>query len=586
MRHAFLNLLILFAFFSLVNCNERKFEPRKKEPAPSAGFSLGGPADGRGKWIPSKPGGPTVHGTTSCIADLKQKTADNKLRFVEEAKSQIDDQSAIGFNEQLEKNKYSEQNFSVSRILKDGQIESLDFKGSLGSETNIEKNVFSISIEGEDSDSNFAYSVNLSFERQDSEGRKIESFSQVFNVNSQCQLQLKKMQKTKFEYIGEKKIKVHYFDYYQDTGDKEELKEFVLKENEYLKNSFGDSIEDLKKTELENGRVFFSREIPFARIKVNNIKENLTLKNELTHTEAKGYEISVSYMVDDVNMLTIRYQNAEPLVSRTIYTNKENLKIDKDIWMQLTPKSAVQGSRVVEVNIASSALNAKDSLTLNLTYENEPDWQVIEPYWKVLSKSETEARIRSRNLTEKKSIPLDISFDSNNQFLQKTEFIQTDLVEIQNWSKKLKKNFDGTRLEMAKLILNLISETLVYDHSSVKNNIIRPLNTKEIVDHRTGVCQHYANLFVTLARSVGLPSRIIVGYLLAENHAGPHAWVEIETEPNRWLPIEPQSKELLTDFKKYLPIAISGGLDDPKNARLVAKEIKAFSETMKISYEH
>jgi hypothetical protein len=577
MRHAYINLFLVVTVFVLANCNQRRIEPRKRDPGPSAGFSVDVPNDGvRGSPTPSKPGGITILGNPSCIANLKQKTVDGKLRFIEQSNSSIDDGVVKDLNEKLDLVKYKENSFTISRMLKDGQIISLGFSGSTA------ESDFSVSIKGESSDSNFAYGLELNFEAQDGLGRRVQTFSQAFNISPHCQLQLKTMQKTLYEYVTDKKIKITYSDYYSDTGDKEETKEFKLKENEYLKINFGFDLEEFKKTDFENGRVFFSREIPFARIKVNKVKENITLKNELTHSELKGFEIDLSYLVDGVKMADIRVQNAEPLISRTIYQNKETLKIDKNIWMQLTPKIAVKGSRTVEVSISTSILESQNDLSLKITYKNELDWKLLEPYWQVLTKSENEVQIRNQKVNIKKSLAWDSQFDNTQQYLQKTEFIQTELSQIQNWAVDLKKGFSGTRIDLAVKILKLINKNLVYDHASLKNNIIRPLNTQEILDKRTGVCQHYANLFVTLARALGLPSRIITGYFLSPDYAGPHAWVEIETEKNAWLPIEPQSSELKKDFKKYLPIAISGGLDDPKNVVYVAKEIKALTESMKI----
>lgn len=66
---------------------------------------------------------------------------------------------------------------------------------------------------------------------------------------------------------------------------------------------------------------------------------------------------------------------------------------------------------------------------------------------------------------------------------------------------------------------------------------------------RRGFCEHYASAFVTLMRAVGIPSRVVVGYLGGElNTAGgylivrqsdAHAWAEIWLAERGWVRVDP-----------------------------------------------
>ncbi|GAB4512347.1 MAG: protein-glutamine gamma-glutamyltransferase TgpA [Sulfuricaulis sp.] len=66
---------------------------------------------------------------------------------------------------------------------------------------------------------------------------------------------------------------------------------------------------------------------------------------------------------------------------------------------------------------------------------------------------------------------------------------------------------------------------------------------------RRGFCEHYAAAFVTLMRAVGIPSRVVVGYLGGElNTAGnymivrqsdAHAWAEIWLTERGWVRVDP-----------------------------------------------
>jgi hypothetical protein len=70
-----------------------------------------------------------------------------------------------------------------------------------------------------------------------------------------------------------------------------------------------------------------------------------------------------------------------------------------------------------------------------------------------------------------------------------------------------------------------------------------------LFDLQTGYCDYYATSMVVLARSVGLPARIVIGYaggqydkendLYLVSEADAHSWVEIYFSGFGWIPFEP-----------------------------------------------
>lgn len=64
---------------------------------------------------------------------------------------------------------------------------------------------------------------------------------------------------------------------------------------------------------------------------------------------------------------------------------------------------------------------------------------------------------------------------------------------------------------------------------------------------RSGYCVHFASTYAAMARSLGLPSRVAVGYVSRQSGAGwtsvrareLHAWPEIHVEGFGWVPFEP-----------------------------------------------
>jgi hypothetical protein len=59
---------------------------------------------------------------------------------------------------------------------------------------------------------------------------------------------------------------------------------------------------------------------------------------------------------------------------------------------------------------------------------------------------------------------------------------------------------------------------------------------------KTGDCDDLSFLYISLCRSIGIPSRFIRGFLVAEKNAIPHAWAEVFVGGNigksGWIPVE------------------------------------------------
>ena len=51
--------------------------------------------------------------------------------------------------------------------------------------------------------------------------------------------------------------------------------------------------------------------------------------------------------------------------------------------------------------------------------------------------------------------------------------------------------------------------------------------SSEVLEQRRGTCTEYAVLLTTLARSLGIPARFVMGYVYAGGIYGGHAWTEI-----------------------------------------------------------
>ncbi len=158
--------------------------------------------------------------------------------------------------------------------------------------------------------------------------------------------------------------------------------------------------------------------------------------------------------------------------------------------------------------------------------------------------------------------------------LESNSTIQTDLPEIQKISGDILK-VAKTRKEQISNILKYLADNYSYDYEMLNKDTVRPLSTKEALDRKKGVCQHYAVLFTAIARAMKIPSRIVNGYLINGDKPGLHAWVEAEVSENLWQVIEPQSADglLNTRTRFYFPISRARFLED-KNSNFSEEFMK------------
>ena len=125
-------------------------------------------------------------------------------------------------------------------------------------------------------------------------------------------------------------------------------------------------------------------------------------------------------------------------------------------------------------------------------------------------------------------------------YLKGTHYIQLDAVKT--IADGLRPSIVGKdRLEASLVIMAEMQKLLAYDKTNYQMGDVEMLTTEEILRTHAGVCQHYAALFTAIARSLGIPSRIIFGMDLNATGAVGHAWIEVKIDETTWWPLDPQN---------------------------------------------
>ena len=107
-----------------------------------------------------------------------------------------------------------------------------------------------------------------------------------------------------------------------------------------------------------------------------------------------------------------------------------------------------------------------------------------------------------------------------------------------------------------------IYEGFTYRAGSTENST--PL--AEVWKHRTGVCQDFAHIGLSILRTAGLPARYVCGYIEAQapdsqtrlvGAIATHAWVEVLVPGMQWVAIDPTNRQWVNE--RY--VAVSFGRD-------------------------
>lgn len=138
--------------------------------------------------------------------------------------------------------------------------------------------------------------------------------------------------------------------------------------------------------------------------------------------------------------------------------------------------------------------------------------------------------------------PAPVNFDEPEAFLKPTSIHPSDDPRIQSLAGDVQaavanpNDHWALALALMKFVADYIEDVpqspYVYHTTSVF----------DILDNRTGDCTEHSQLFVTLAKSLGLPAREVTGYVYSGDDQAPslsgHAWVEVLID-DRWRGLDP-----------------------------------------------
>ena len=141
-----------------------------------------------------------------------------------------------------------------------------------------------------------------------------------------------------------------------------------------------------------------------------------------------------------------------------------------------------------------------------------------------------------------------ISQDEKSKYKENSKYwsIQSPLLKETILNKEfLEDDFKQWVRIASKFVLNSITQ---------RENLETRLGAHKAVKEGVGDCDEFTDLFITLTRSRGIPSRRLTGYHISKGGSlvEPHAWAEIYSSTVSWIPIDLAMNNIGTHSKNYV----------------------------------
>lgn len=513
--------------------------------------------------------------TQPYISSLSEKAADCEAKIVQQMKTKsILLKPVKGLEKEISEmnsavQETQEVSYQVTKV--SGQVSDLSIEhGLIGNFT--KKSIeFSLSP----ADKHTAFDMLLSIYSMTVTKTSALTIKQSFGVNDKCELIVSETELNDIHQSDGNKVSMFNKKVFLEEDSSEYSKEVETPEGKQLSNFFNElTASKTPPKELKTEVVAYIPNVGLADIRLERT-------NELKKVHEFGLDLNLEIFRLDYSVRGTILGKAElgkdsqHEISVSINGKSRTWTINEQIFKSQRLGSVTSAANYLTSDLAESYL--EKSNTIEMLGENKPTYKNFDAYWTLLSQRQESSGLTVFTYQEN----TDHTFRAEQKAadLKSNSTIQTDLPEIKKVAAQILKQAPQNRKMQIKLILQYLKENYSYDSEMAKSNTVRPLTTLEALKRGKGVCQHYAVIFVSIARALKIPSATVVGFSLLNGSAGGHAWVEAEIEPGIWTVIEPQQPDGLetTSTRFYIPTGRQGFLEDKDE---MAQFIKEYNENI------
>lgn len=298
----------------------------------------------------------------------------------------------------------------------------------------------------------------------------------------------------------------------------------VARRGKLIWNSHSD--ESIKKTKLKK----ISEKI--RNIKLNQNKKENIIKNSVCYYPQKKHQDVCTLEISHITKYS--YQKPVELSKHYFRLHPINDRYQQTTEYELSLSAPCQGETFDDVFGNRVTLLEIDSPYCELIVTMNAKVNLIQP-------SELNRSIlQTRNKIPLLWMPWQRQMMS--PYLLPPELPETQLSELMDYAVSFVKRNDHDVIDS----LIDINQTIYRDFEYVSGATSLETTPFEVLLHRRGVCQDFANLFICLARLLSIPARYRVGYIFTgadyknkEQSEASHAWVEIYLPWLGWRGFDP-----------------------------------------------
>ncbi len=193
--------------------------------------------------------------------------------------------------------------------------------------------------------------------------------------------------------------------------------------------------------------------------------------------------------------------------------------------------------------------DSKYQIISNVNYNVNPDAEIRKTDDKVIYKwinpdtsiyLNYEANVQRNNqiiqIPKKINFPLENLDPNYNQFIEPSEYIVIN-EDIRNKANEIIAGEDDYYKAVFKLS-DWVRTNIQYNLTTLTAEVVQ--KSSWVLENREGVCDEITNLFISMARSVGIPARFISGvaYTSLSEDWGNHGWAEVYFPDYGWIPVD------------------------------------------------
>lgn len=212
------------------------------------------------------------------------------------------------------------------------------------------------------------------------------------------------------------------------------------------------------------------------------------------------------------------------------------------------------------------------SLTAVLTGINDPTMLITDSRQKTKTiegkPGTADFAIKAVRFDESKSSQLPIRASALHEYMIATPYVDSDAGIVMRQASEIVGAEKNAYLACTKI------RAWIYANLKVKSDIGITRSGSDVLKSKVGVCRDYAILLASLARSVGIPSKVVSGLIYIDGAFYFHAWVECYV--GKWVPFD---ATLSSDFVDATHVKLAEG--DATTMFVLAKVIGSLKVEVK-----